>query len=123
VPAATINRAPEDRLSIFHIKRDTTLARVTTRSRLTRLTTSEGQQRVGQFHNRRHADSIKDDVGQFRASGVIMMQRFGRPEQKAEFLDGMITGTHRVGFGLTEPDHGSDATWLETRAERTADAG
>jgi alkylation response protein AidB-like acyl-CoA dehydrogenase len=58
-------------------------------------------------------------VGNF--PGVIMMQRFGRPEQKAEFLDGMITGTHRVGFGLTEPDHGSDATWLETRAERTAD--
>ena len=28
----------------------------------------------------------------------------------------MITGTHRVGFGLTEPDHGSDATWLETTA-------
>src|SRR5437899_2661887 len=37
------------------------------------------------------------------------------------FLEGMITGTHRVGFGLTEPDHGSDATWLETRAERTAE--
>jgi len=58
-------------------------------------------------------------VGNF--PGVIMMARFGRPEQKAEFLEGMITGTQRVGFGLTEPDHGSDATWLETRAERTAD--
>jgi alkylation response protein AidB-like acyl-CoA dehydrogenase len=58
-------------------------------------------------------------VGNF--PGVIMMQRFGRPEQKAEFLEGMITGTHRVGFGLTEPAHGSDATWLETRAERTAE--
>ncbi|HKA15734.1 MAG TPA: acyl-CoA dehydrogenase family protein [Myxococcota bacterium] len=58
-------------------------------------------------------------VGNF--PGVIMMQRFGRPEQKAEFLEGMIAGTHRVGFGLTEPDHGSDATWLETRAERTGD--
>src|SRR5438034_7067891 len=57
-------------------------------------------------------------VGNF--PGVIMMQRFGRPEQKAEFLEGMITGTHRVGFGLTEPDHGSDATWLETRAERVS---
>ena len=30
----------------------------------------------------------------------------------------MITGTQRVAFGLTEPDHGSDATWLETRAVR-----
>jgi alkylation response protein AidB-like acyl-CoA dehydrogenase len=35
----------------------------------------------------------------------------------------MITGTHRVGFGLTEPNHGSDATWLETTARRTAATG
>jgi len=58
-------------------------------------------------------------VGNF--PGVIMMQRFGTAEQKAEFLEGMITGTHRVGFGLTEPDHGSDATWLETTARRDGD--
>ncbi len=55
-------------------------------------------------------------VGNF--PGVIMMLRFGTREQQAEFLEGMITGTHRVGFGLTEPDHGSDATWLETTAVR-----
>ena len=36
----------------------------------------------------------------------------------------MITGTQRVAFGLTEPDHGSDATWLETtRASATATTG
>ncbi len=58
-------------------------------------------------------------VGNF--PGVIMMHRFGTPEQKREFLPGMITGTHRVGFGLTEPDHGSDATWLETTAVREGD--
>ena len=28
----------------------------------------------------------------------------------------MLNGTHRIAFGLTEPDHGSDATWMETRA-------
>ena len=47
-----------------------------------------------------------------------MMLRFGSEEQKKEFLPGMITGTHSVGFSLTEPDHGSDATWLETTATR-----
>ncbi len=55
-------------------------------------------------------------VGNF--PGVIMMLRFGNEAQKAEFLEGMITGTHRLGFGLTEPDHGSDATWLETTGVR-----
>jgi len=55
-------------------------------------------------------------VGNFPS--VIMMLRFGTDAQKSEFLDGMITGTHRLGFGLTEPDHGSDATWLETTGVR-----
>jgi alkylation response protein AidB-like acyl-CoA dehydrogenase len=50
-----------------------------------------------------------------------MMLRFGSEAQKAEFLPGMITGSHRVGFGLTEPDHGSDATWLETTGVRDGD--
>jgi alkylation response protein AidB-like acyl-CoA dehydrogenase len=49
---------------------------------------------------------------------AIMMHRFGTPEQKREFLEASITGERRVGFGLTEPDHGSDATWLETSAVR-----
>lgn len=58
-------------------------------------------------------------VGNF--PGVVMMQRFGTDEQKSQFLEGMIIGSVRVGFGLTEPDHGSDATWLETRAVREGD--
>src|SRR5262249_56789517 len=49
---------------------------------------------------------------------VHLMHRFGTPAQKARFLDAMITGEEAVAFGLTEPDHGSDATWLETTAVR-----
>jgi len=58
-------------------------------------------------------------VGNF--PGVHMMLAFGTEDQKREFLPGMVTGTHRVAFGLTEPDHGSDATWLETTARRDGD--
>lgn len=47
---------------------------------------------------------------------VLMFRDFGTPEQKDEFIGGMLAGTHKVAFGLTEPDHGSDATWMETRA-------
>ncbi|KUI24783.1 acyl-CoA dehydrogenase [Mycobacterium sp. IS-1742] len=52
---------------------------------------------------------------------VIMMDRFGTEAQKAEWIEAMLTGKRSMAFGLTEPDHGSDATWLETRAERDGD--
>ena len=47
---------------------------------------------------------------------VLMFADFGTAAQKDTFINGMLNGTHRIAFGLTEPDHGSDATWMETRA-------
>src|SRR5262245_24078421 len=58
-------------------------------------------------------------VGNFPV--VHMMDSFGTAAQKAEFVEDMITGRRRVAFGLTEPNHGSDATWLETTARRDGD--
>jgi alkylation response protein AidB-like acyl-CoA dehydrogenase len=52
---------------------------------------------------------------------VIMMDRFGTDAQKAEWTEALITGERSMAFGLTEPKHGSDATWLETRAEPDRD--
>jgi alkylation response protein AidB-like acyl-CoA dehydrogenase len=49
---------------------------------------------------------------------VAMFEHFGTPEQQQEFIFGGFAMTHRVAFGLTEPDHGSDATHMETRAVR-----
>lgn len=46
---------------------------------------------------------------------ILQFRDFGTQEQKDQFINGMLAGTHRVAFGLTEPDHGSDATWMETR--------
>lgn len=48
-----------------------------------------------------------------------MFDDFGTSEQKEEFLAGMLDGTKRITFGLTEPRHGSDATHMETRGVRT----
>ena len=48
---------------------------------------------------------------------VIMMDRFGTETQKQEWTEALITGERSMAFGLTEPNHGSDATWLETRAD------
>ncbi len=53
---------------------------------------------------------------------VIMMERFGTDEQRRAWSEALITGARSMAFGLTEPAHGSDATWLETRAERVGDA-
>jgi alkylation response protein AidB-like acyl-CoA dehydrogenase len=52
---------------------------------------------------------------------VHIFHALGTPAQKGEFLEDMITGRKRVAFGLTEPNHGSDATWLETTALRDGD--
>ena len=58
-------------------------------------------------------------VGNFPT--IKMWENYGTEEQQREFLDGMFTGKTRVAFGLTEPNHGSDASWLETRAVRDGD--
>jgi alkylation response protein AidB-like acyl-CoA dehydrogenase len=52
---------------------------------------------------------------------VLMMHDFGTGEQRAEWIEPLITGERVLAFGLTEPGHGSDATYLETVAR--ADGG
>jgi len=52
---------------------------------------------------------------------VIMMERFGTETQRKEWSEAMLRGERGFAFGLTEPGHGSDATWMETHAERGGD--
>jgi acyl-CoA dehydrogenase len=47
---------------------------------------------------------------------VLIFRDFGTAEQNREFIDGLLDGSRVVTFGLTEPDHGSDATHMEARA-------
>ena len=54
---------------------------------------------------------------------VAMFETFGTPEQQEEFILGGFNGTRRTAFGLTEPNHGSDATFMETRAIRESRNG
>ncbi|BCH23432.1 acyl-CoA dehydrogenase family protein [Mesorhizobium sp. L-8-3] len=51
---------------------------------------------------------------------VPAIARYGSEEQKV-YVEGIITGKRHLSFALTEPNHGSDATWLETRAVRDGD--
>lgn len=52
---------------------------------------------------------------------VHMMWDFGTPAQQAEWLEPLITGSRKLAFGLTEPNHGSDATWMESTAYQDGD--
>jgi len=47
---------------------------------------------------------------------VLMLRDFGTEAQKAELISGALEGRYGFSFGLTEPEHGSDATHMETRA-------
>jgi alkylation response protein AidB-like acyl-CoA dehydrogenase len=49
------------------------------------------------------------------------IERWGTEEQKHEWLPRLCTGEILGCFGLTEPDTGSDAANLKTRAEKTGD--
>ena len=49
---------------------------------------------------------------------ALVLHEYGTEEQKRQYLDPLVNGEIYLAFGLTEPNHGSDATWLETTAER-----
>ncbi len=50
--------------------------------------------------------------------GCVPILRFGSDEQKQRFLPKLASGEWIGGFALTEPQAGSDASNLKTRAER-----
>ena len=54
---------------------------------------------------------------------VLILRDFGTPAQRQEFTQGMLDERLKIAFGLTEPDHGSDATHMETRAVRETRGG
>jgi acyl-CoA dehydrogenase len=53
--------------------------------------------------------------------GCVGIVRFGNAEQKARYLPKMATGEWIGSFALTEPQSGSDAAALQTKAERRGD--
>lgn len=53
--------------------------------------------------------------------GAMPVYQFGSEEQKQELLPDLLSGTALAGFGLTEPEAGSDAGATRTRAVREGD--
>ncbi len=55
-------------------------------------------------------------VGNF--PDLLMLHHFGTEEQRQTLIPARLRGDFRTTFGLTEPDHGSDATFMSTVARR-----
>jgi alkylation response protein AidB-like acyl-CoA dehydrogenase len=53
---------------------------------------------------------------------VILLHEFGTQAQKDALLQRALDRQAALAFGLTEPNHGSDATYLETTAGRDGDS-
>lgn len=70
------------------------------------------QKGLGLHNDLQNESSI---VGNFPVVRII--HDFGAPHHKA-MLEDMITGKVGVAFGVTEPNHGSDATHMETTAKK-----
>ena len=71
---------------------------------------------LGLFNDLQNEHSI---VGNFPQ--IVMVQHFGHEQQKQELINGSLEGKVRITFGLTEPGHGSDATHMDTKAEKQSD--
>ncbi len=53
--------------------------------------------------------------------GLLLMLSYGTDEQKEEWVPLLLEGKRGFAFAITEPDHGSDATHMETTAVRDGD--
>ena len=65
---------------------------------------------LGLFNDLQNEHSV---VGNFPL--IVMLRDFGTPAQKEKFIRGSLARQIRITFGLTEPEHGSDATHMDTR--------
>ena len=48
--------------------------------------------------------------------GLLLMLEYGTEQQKSDWVHGLKNATAGFAFGITEPEHGSDATHMETNA-------
>jgi alkylation response protein AidB-like acyl-CoA dehydrogenase len=52
---------------------------------------------------------------------LLLMLNYGTEAQKADWIDDLAVGRRHFAFGITEPEHGSDATFMETTAVKDGD--
>jgi acyl-CoA dehydrogenase family protein 9 len=68
-----------------------------------------------------HDSSVAVFVNAHHSIGIRALLLFGTPEQKAKWLPDLVAGRKLGAFALTEPQAGSDASNVQTRAIPTDD--
>ncbi len=53
--------------------------------------------------------------------GLLLMLNYGSQAQQRDWVEDLAAGRRGFAFGITEPAHGSDATYMETTAVRDGD--
>lgn len=53
---------------------------------------------------------------------LLLMLEYGTEQQKTQWVDTLASGHNIFAVAITEPEHGSDATHMETNAHREGDA-
>ena len=82
---------------------------------------SVGQEVLVNFELGRTAPAFRSVFGTNIGIGSQGILMDGTPEQKAEYLPQVASGALVMSFALTEPDAGTDAASLKTRAEADGD--
>lgn len=67
--------------------------------------------------------ALSMNIAAINALCVAHIVHFGTPEQKAKYLPGIAKGEIKLAWGLTEPDAGSDARRVRTKATATDKTG
>ena len=65
-----------------------------------------------------HCDLQNEHAVVGNSLGLQLMSKYGTDEQKAQWLPKMAELRGGFAFGITEPEHGTDATYMETTAYR-----
>jgi alkylation response protein AidB-like acyl-CoA dehydrogenase len=68
-----------------------------------------------------HDASLTVILGSHLSIGIKGIHLFGTEDQKRRWLPACARGETLASFALTEPEHGSDAAHIESRAERNED--
>jgi len=68
-----------------------------------------------------HDSSLAVTMGAHQSIGLKAILLYGSEAQKRQFLPALASGERVAAFALTEPDAGSDAAAIKTKAELSAD--